>query len=434
MSSSGDTSRSRELFEQATQFLAGGVASSLHRGPQEEYPIYIERGLGSKVFDVDGNSYIDYVGGFGPLILGYCPATVNDAIREQLERGTQFAAPNGMLNSVSQQLTEIIPCAEVVAFQNTGTEANMLAFRLVRGFTGKAKILKFEGHFHGWADEQLVSHAPASLEIMGPREDPVPVLGSAGQHPRSAEDIVLVPWNDLELLEAKLAQHRDELAAVITEPIMFNSEVVFPEPGFLEGLRELCTRFGVLLIFDEVITGFRLALGGAQEFFEVVPDLCVVSKAMAGGYPIACVAGRRDIMETAVLHQGTFNANPVSVAACNATIQELKRPGVYERMDALTARLVEGISAAAERHGVVLHCDGVRSAWQLAFGIRGRMKDFRDTFGVDKAAYRKLRTVCLRDGVRLHPTRGRLYNSLAHTEEDIESTIAVIDRVLEEEF
>jgi glutamate-1-semialdehyde 2,1-aminomutase len=434
MSATGNTHRSKELFEQATQFLAGGVASSLHRGPQEEYPIYIERGLGSKVFDVDGNAYIDYVGGYGPLILGYCPSAVDEAIREQLTKGTQFAAPHSLLNSVSQKLTEIIPCAEVVAYQNTGTEAVMLAYRLVRGYTGKSKILKFEGHFHGWADEQLISHAPASLEIMGPREDPVPVLGSVGQHPRSAEDIILVPWNDLELLEEKLARHRDELAGVITEPIMFNAEVVFPEPGFLESLRELTARFEIPLIFDEVITGFRLALGGAQEYFKVVPDLCVVSKAMAGGYPIASVAGRRDIMETGVLHQGTFNANPISVAACHATIQELRRPGVYERMDALTERLVRGITTAAERHDVVLHCDGIRAAWQLAFGIRGRMKDFRDTFRVDKPAYQKLRQACLRHGVRLHPSRGRLYNSLAHTEQDIDSTIAVIERVLEDEF
>jgi glutamate-1-semialdehyde 2,1-aminomutase len=209
---------------------------------------------------------------------------------------------------------------------------------------------------------------------------------------------------------------------------------VFPEPGFLEGLRELTSRYQVPLIFDEVITGFRLALGGAQEYFKVLPNLCILSKAMAGGYPIACVAGRRDIMEMEVLHQGTFNANPISIAACHATIGELRRSGVYERMDALTAKLVEGINRAASERGVALHCDGIRSVWQLAFGICGRMKDYRDTFRVDKPAYQRLRQACLDRGIRLHPSRGRLYNSIAHTEQDIDATIEVIRRVLEEEF
>jgi glutamate-1-semialdehyde 2,1-aminomutase len=434
MNTRGSTATSKTLFREAERLLPGGVASNLHKGPQEEYALYIDHGCGSHVFDVDGNEYIDYMCGYGPLILGYCPPAVDEAVQEQLKKGTQFAAPHPLLNTVSRELVEIIPCAEVVAYQNTGTEANMLAFRLVRGYTGKTKILKFEGHFHGWADEQVVSHAADSLKMMGPRTAPWPTLGSGGQHPRSTDDIVVIPWNDLELLERKLDQHRHELAAVFSEPVMFNSEVVFPEPGFLVGLRELTTRYRVPLVFDEVITGFRLALGGAQEYYGVVPDLCVVSKAMAGGYPIACVAGRRDIMETDVFHQGTFNANPISIAACHATIQELKRPGVYERMDALTARLLEGIGAAARKHAVPLYCDGIRSTWQLAFGIRGRLKDYRDTFRVDKPAYQKLRQACLSRGIRLHPSRGRLYNSLAHTEQDIETTVAAIESVLDEQF
>jgi glutamate-1-semialdehyde 2,1-aminomutase len=412
----------------------GGVASNLHIGPDEDFAQYIERGSGCRVWDVDGNEYIDFVGGFGPLILGYCPPAVDAAVKEQMSRGTQFAAPHPLLNVVSRELTELIPCADAVAYQNTGTEANMLAYRLVRGYTGKNKILKFEGHFHGWADEQVVSHAPGSLEMMGPRAAPRPTLGSVGQHPGSGDDLVIVPWNDLELLDTKLTQHRHELAAVFTEPIMFNAEIVFPEPGFLEGLRDLTTRHDVPLVFDEVITGFRLALGGAQEYYGVIPDLCVVSKAMAGGYPIACVAGRRDIMETDVFHQGTFNANPISVAACHATLGELKRPGVYEGMDALTARLIDGIGAAAKRHGIRLHCDGIRSVWQLAFGIDGRMKDYRDTFRVDKPAYRRFRQACLAKGIRLHPSRGRLYNSLAHSMDDVETAIDIIDGVLAEGF
>ncbi len=260
------TDKSKELFERAKESIVGGVASSLHKSEYEQYPIYIERGKGSKLYDVDGNEYIDYMAGFGPMILGYCPAAIGEAVIEQIAKGSQFAAPTESLNDVSKKLTEIIPCADLVSYQGTGTEANMVIFRMVRAYTGKDKIIKFEGHYHGWSDEEMISFAPDSIKMMGPRIKPWKTLGSAGQRVKAAEDILVLPWNDLALVKKTLKRQKHEIAAIITEPIMCNCEVVYPKPGYLEGLREVTAENDVLLIFDEIITGFRLSLGGAQEY------------------------------------------------------------------------------------------------------------------------------------------------------------------------
>jgi glutamate-1-semialdehyde 2,1-aminomutase len=211
---------------------------------------------------------------------------------------------------------------------------------------------------------------------------------------------------------------------------MLNCEPIMPQPGYLEGLREVTKKNDIVLIFDEVITGFRLALGGAQEYFGVLPDMCTFAKAVAGGYPLAGVAGRRDIMESGVHPVGTFNGNPMVIAACRATIKELERPDIYQHMDRITRRLIEGVTEVASHKGIVLHCSGVASAWWLQFGISEPLIDYRDTFKVDKARYQKLRGLCLERGVRLHPTRGRFYTSAAHTDEDVDRTIEVVREAL----
>jgi glutamate-1-semialdehyde 2,1-aminomutase len=422
--------RSIELFQQAKQYFVGGVASSLHKAKTDKHPIYIEKGKGSKVWDIDGNEYIDYVGGFGPLILGYCPTAVDEAVIEQIHRGTVFAAPNELLNKVSEKLINAVPCAGIVAYQSTGTEANMLAFRIARAFTGKNKIVRFEGHYHGWSDEQLVSNAPDSLSIMGPRNKPWRVMGSPGQLFRASEDIIVLPWNDPDLLETVFRRHGQEIAAVITEPVMCNCEVVYPKPGFLEALRSLTKDHEVLLIFDEVITGFRLSLGGAQEYFKVTPDLAVFGKAMAGGYPLSSVMGGKEIMESGVKPRGTFNANPLSIAACFATLTELEKPGVYNRIADTSREILNGIRTIAGKKQIPLYCDGEGSIWQIAFGIENRLADYRETFSVDKLTYQKLKQECFKRGLRLHPFRGRLYTSAAHTPEDIDRTLEIIEDAL----
>ena len=242
----------------------------------------MEYGKGSKIYDIDGNEYIDYLGGYGPMILGYCPPCVGEAMIEQISKGSQFAAPNQLLNEVSEKLVEHIPCADLVSYQSSGTEAVMLAFRLVRAYTGKSKIVKCEGHYHGWSDEKMVSLGPDSLKLMGPRNRPWKTMGSAGQREKALEEIIVLPWNDLEIVKTIIKKQGHEIAAIILEPIMCNCEPVFPKPGYLEGLRELTAENDVMLIFDEVITGFRISLGGAQEFCKVTPDLCTFGKALAG--------------------------------------------------------------------------------------------------------------------------------------------------------
>ena len=428
------TEKSKALFEQAKKVLVGGVASALHKAEWEEYPIYIERGRGSRVYDVDGNEYIDYMGGFGPIILGYSSPAVDAAVIEQIALGNQFAAPYELLNRLSQRLVDIIPCAQLVSYQCTGTEANMLNFRLARAYTGKDKIVRFEGHYHGWSDEQLVSNAGLSLKMMGPRNRPWKTLGSPGQRAAAVDDIIVLPWNDLDLVRQVVKRQAHEIAAIITEPIMFNCEPVMPAPGFLEGLREITAENDILLIFDEVITGFRLALGGAQEFYGITPDLSTFAKAVGNGYPLAGVAGRREILEAGVHPVGTFNANPVVVAASVATLNELAHPGVYEHMAKITRCLTSGVNEIAQRRGVQLYCRGLASVWQIEFGISAPPTNYRDTLVVDKAAYARFRTLSLRRGIRFHPSRGRFYVSAAHTDEDVEATLEVVDEVLGEMY
>ncbi len=432
MSKKYKTKKSKEFFDEARKYLVNGLASDLHKSPFEEYPIYVDYGLGSKIYDVDGNEYIDYLCGYGPMILGYCPLSVCEAVKKQIDRGSQFASPYKILNEVSRKLVNTIPCAEMVAYQSTGTEANMLLFRLVRAYTGKEKIVKFEGHYHGWSDEEMVSFNADSLKLMGPRKKPWKTLGSAGQKMRSGEDIIVLPWNDIDLVKKAIERNGHEIAAVIMEPIMCNCEPVFPKPGYLKDLRELTAKNEVLLAFDEIITGFRLSLGGAQEYFQVMPDISTFGKAVAAGYPLAGVAGRRDILESDVHPVGTFNANPIVVAACKATLEELEKPGVYSRMATLTKKIVEGINAIAQKEKITLYCTSEGSIWQIVFGVSEGMNDYRDNFKVNKMAYNQFRKINLERGIRLHPSRGRQYLSTAHTDEDVDLTLVLFEEVFHE--
>jgi len=428
------TKTSKKLFLEALQYMVGGVASSLHKAEHEEYPVYAAYGKGSKFWDVDGNEYIDYMGSFGPSILGFSPPELNQAVFRQIEFGTHFALPTESLNQLSKRLIEIIPCAEMVGYQSTGTEANMVNFRLARSYTGKTKIIKFEGNFHGWADELAISVKPMSLKSMGPRNRPWKCLESVGQSDHAADDIIVLPWNDIDILEKTILRHKDEIAAVITEPVMYNAEPIKPLPGYLEAMRELTRDNDILLIFDEVITGFRIALGGAQEYYGVTPDLVSFAKAFAGGYPIAGVAGRKDILQSGVHPAGTFNANPLCVAAALATLEIISRPGTYDELQRIASRITEGVNELAAQYNVKLWCDNQVSIWQLSFGIDGPMRDFRDNFKVDKQTYLDFYKRCLDRGIRLHSGRGRFYISTAHTDEDVDQTLAVFSDVFKEMF
>jgi len=423
------TDRSESLFKEASNFIVGGVASKLHKAPYEKFPVYLERGVGSHLFDVDGNEYIDYVGGFGPMILGFSPKEVNEAVKAQVDLGSQFASPVEKLNSVSRMIIDALPCAERVTFQGTGTEAVMVALRFARAYTGKNKIIKFEGNYHGWSDEVYVSTDSDSIKMMGPRNMPWKTLGVAGQRLNTSDDVIVLPYNDLEIFENYVINHYQDLAAVILEPIMCNCEVVFPEEGYLLKLREITEKYNILLIFDEIITGFRLSLGGAQKYFGITPDLCTFGKAVAGGYPLAGVAGKRGIMESGVQPVGTFNANPIVLAACSATLNILKNENIYKQMQDITNSLVTGVQLLAKKYGITLYAQNAGSIWQMAFGIDEPLKDYRDNFLVNKKAYQDFRVQCRTKGINFHPSRGRFYTSAAHTKNDVDKTLEVIEEV-----
>ena len=424
------TEKSRELFRLTKNCLSGGVASSLHKSPREEYPIFIDHASGSRLYDVDGNEYIDYMGAFGPMILGYANPALNAAVAEQLKKGTHFAAPTESLKVLCEKLISYIPCAEKLSFQSTGTEAIMQAVQLARAFTGKEKIIKFEGHYHGWSEEMRVSVSAESESMLGTRISPWKILHSAGQRRAASDNVIVLPWNDLELVSKIVERQGQDIAAIVTEPFMCNAELTPPKPGYLEGLRELTAKNDIVLVFDEIITGFRFSLGGAQGLYGVTPDLATFAKAMAGGYPIACVAGRNEIMEAGVNAAGTFNANPLAVAASIETLDQLARPGVYEGMARITGMIVDGVNDIARRHGIKAYCMGEVSIWLLQFGIDGPLADFRDGFRkVDKERYQRFYAEALKRGVRLHPLRGRSYMSAAHNEQDVKDTLEVFEEV-----
>ncbi len=427
------TDQSKVIFEETKKYLSDGVASSFHKGEDEEYPICLERGKGSKVYDVDGNEYIDYVGAFGPMLLGYCPEQVNRAVIKQLEQGTQLAATTPELCRLAKKLIDIIPCAEIVSFQSSGTEANMHALRVARAFTGKKKVIKFEGQYHGWTDELKISIDADYLHELGPKHEPSRIFHSKGQRSETADDIIILPWNCLEILEDTLKKHSHEIAAIITEPIMLDSGPILPKEGYLEGMRELATKYNVVLIFDEVITGFRVALGGAQELYQVTPDMAVFAKAIASGYPLSAVTGKKEIMESGVHSSGTFNGNPISVAASLATLEALEDPEVYQQLDRLGKMLADGIKGLTEKYNKKIYSDSIGSIAILVFGMSESPEDFRDFIEkADVNGYVDFVRKAKDYGVRFTSKRGRLYLSTQHTEEDIQNTLKVVEQIFSE--
>lgn len=423
------TEKSKALFNETKKYLVDGVSSSFHKAHNEEYPVCMTHGKGAHMYDVDGNDYIDYVAGFGPMILGYAPEAVNAAVRDQLEKGSQFSAPTEDLCKLAKKLVDIIPCAEMVSFQSSGTEANMHAWRVARASTGKMKIVKFEGQYHGWTDEQKVTIGADNIDELGPKSNISRLMNTAGQRTHTADDIILAPWNDAETLESILKENKDDVAAVLMEPYMCDEGPILPKEGYLQQVKDMCEKYGALLIFDEVITGFRLSLGGAQQYFGVTPDLAVFGKAIAGGFSLSMICGRKELMEK-VHPSGTFNATPIAVAASLATIAELEKPGTYEKIDALGKKLTDGIKELGKKHGLKVYANHHNAICQMQIGIDRAPEDYRDCLmNVDQEAYDKLFLLARDYGIRLTSARGRIYLSTAHTEEDIDKTLEVFDYV-----
>jgi glutamate-1-semialdehyde 2,1-aminomutase len=414
--------RSRQAFERSIKTFAGGVGSAARIFPE---PFFIERGEGSHVIDLDGNEYIDYVIAFGPLILGHCPRVVVEAVENQLARGTMFAAGSELEFLVSEKVSELVPCIDLARFTCSGSEAIHFVLRLARAYTGRDKVIKFEGHYHGWLDDIYVSAKPSPP--LGLTNAPWKKRETPGQPENVADNLIVLPWNDLRAVEKTLEERGHEVAAIICEPAMFGNGGIAPLEGYLAGLRELTDRQGVVLVFDEVVTGFRLALGGAQEYFGVTPDLCVFGKGFAGGYPISGFGGRREIMELVatneVPHMGTFNSNPLCLAAALATLTELSRDGakVMKGISAMGATLRRGLDGLFEKHGFPMRTTGSDPIFVLT-SPAVELANYRDYLKLDFGLMQRFHTKMFEQGVWFM-RRGNMMLSAAHTEADIEQTL-----------
>jgi glutamate-1-semialdehyde 2,1-aminomutase len=426
--------QSASLLERARKVLAGGVSSEF-RKYNHPHAIFYTHGKGSRIYDVDENEYLDFTLSQGPLILGHSHPKVLEAVNEYSEKGQIFAGQHIKEVMLAELLHDIIPSAELMRFCLDGSEAVQTAFRVARAKTGRQKFLRFEGHYHGWMDNVCWGISAPSAQALGSRETPEVYPWSEGLPGTSKDEFIILPWNDLELFEKTVAERHQEIAAVITEPVMCNSGCVLPEKGYLEGLRRICSQYGIALIFDEVITGFRLSLGGAQKYFDIVPDLSVFAKAMGSGYPISAIVGKREWMsfieEARVIHAGTMNSSNPTVAAALATIQVLQSENPYERMFAYGKQLMEGLKAAAEKNGHQLLVQGPGPMFTIAFTTSDKVTEYRETFAFDKAKLNKFISGMHDNSIRIIG-RGLWYISAAHNEDDIKTAIKTAEKVLAE--
>lgn len=426
--------RSAELFASAQESIAGGVTSVV-RGTSAgwlPYPPVIQRGDGSHLYDVDENEYIDYVLGHGPLILGHRPRNVTQAVVEAiLEYGNMFALPYQMEQQVAEKIRDRFPSMELVKFSNSGSEASHYAVRLARALTGRDKIIKFEGQYHGWTDATEYSYHPA-VKDLGPRTSPRTIPAAAGIPMDSARLIITQPWNDADILRKTIRDHRGEIAAIITEPIMANCGVIPPMDGYLKFLRDITRENDILLIFDEVITGLRAARGGAQELYDIKPDITILAKALGAGFAVAAYGGTRAVMEPVardeILHAGTYNANVVAMSAASATLDELDKPGTYENLERVSAKLANGIQEIFERADIPCQVQRVASFFQIYFSPKP-IREYRDAAQyADLIKFRKFQVALRKRGVLMYPNGlGRWFVSTAHTNSDIEATLNAVE-------
>jgi glutamate-1-semialdehyde 2,1-aminomutase len=423
--------RSRQLLARARQSLAGGVSSPFRA--QAPVPLYFEDGCGCRLRDVDGNEYVDYALAWGPLILGHRHPAMVEALRRQAERPHLYGAQHELEFEVSERFQRAVPCAERVAFTSSGSEAVQAALRLARAATGRNLALKFEGHYHGWPDSVLISYHPSAEQSGDDPDRPNVALASRGQVPNAAENILVAPWNSVDAVERIFAARGNEIAAVITEPVLCNSGSLLPEAGYLAALRRLCTGNGALLIFDEVITGFRIGLEGAQGHYNVMPDLATFGKAMGGGVTLSAFAGRKEVLDLmcggGVAYGGTFNGNPLSLAGALATLDELSKENgePLRHANRMGERLQSRIRECARKRGVSLTITGFGAAFSIHFTRKASLKTYRDVLEDDAAMLKRFLLAALAEGVYLLPD-GRFYVSVVHREADIDETAAAIDR------
>lgn len=424
--------KSAQLLQRAQKVLAGGVSSEFRK---YAYPhaLFYTHGQGSRIYDVDGNEFLDFTLSQGPLILGHSHPKVLKAVEEYSSKGQLYAGQHIKEVELAEKLNKLIPSAELMRFSLDGSTAIQAAFRVARAVTGRKKFLRFEGHYHGWLDNVCWGLSTPSVESLGSKESPEVFPWTEGVPSNTREDFIIIPWNDADILKKTLDQHYKEIAAVITEPVMCNNGCILPEKGYLQKMRALCSQYDIALIFDEVITGFRLGIGGAQKYFGVTPDLSVFAKAMASGYPISAIVGKRTWMQvienSKVIHAGTMNTNNPTVAAALATIEVLESENPYDRMFNYGKQLIKGLNEAAKLSKQDLVVQGPGPMLNTAFTPLKKIKDYRDTLTFDKNKMKRFIAAMQDKGIRIIG-RGLWYISAAHKEEDIEQAIRTATEVL----
>ncbi|GGA41013.1 glutamate-1-semialdehyde 2,1-aminomutase 2 [Kroppenstedtia guangzhouensis] len=422
--------RSAAYFEEAKQVIPGGVNSPVRAFKNVGMsPVFIQRGEGSRIYDEDGNEYIDYICSWGPLILGHAHPVVVEAVTQAAARGTSFGIPTQMETKLARLVTQIVPGVESVRMVNSGTEATMSALRLARAYTKRNKILKFEGCYHGHSDSLLIK-AGSGVATLGLPDSPG-VPDNTGQH------TLTVPYNDLDSTRVAFQKFGHDIAAVIVEPVAGNMGVVPPEPGFLEGLRRLTHHYGSLLIFDEVMTGFRVDYHCAQGLFGIEPDLTTLGKVIGGGLPVGAYGGKREIMEMVapmgpVYQAGTLSGNPIAMAAGHATLMEMGKPGAYEYLEQRAIRLEEGLKQNAEEAGIPHHINRIGSMICLFF-TDVRVTSYEHAKQADTEMFARYFKGMMEQGISLPPSQFEgMFISTAHTEEDIERTLEASRHVMKQ--
>ena len=419
---------SRKLFRQAQKYLPGGVDSPVRAFKAVGgTPPFIVKGQGSRIYDADGNEFIDYVGSWGPLVLGHAHPLVVKALKQAVERGTSYGAPTELEITLAKMISSAMPSMEMMRFVSSGTEAAMSALRLARAFTRRDKIVKFAGGYHGHADG-LLAKGGSGLATLG-------IPDSPGVPLSYAQNTLVAPYNNAGAVAQIFGRYPEEIAAVIVEPVAANMGVVTPHPGFLTGLRDLTTKFGALLIFDEVITGFRLAYGGAQALYGVTPDLTCLGKIIGGGLPVGAYGGRRRIMEMVaplgpVYQAGTLSGNPLVMTAGIETLKVLRQPGVYQQLEAKSSALAEGIAKAAAEAGINLYIGRVASLLTVFFSAK-QVVDYDSARQADTKLFARFFQNLLSAGIYWSPSQFEAaFISLAHTDEDIQLTLGAVNKAL----
>lgn len=434
-----ETARSEQAYAAAERLIAGGVNSGA-RGPDAGWipsPPVATRGAGPEVWDVDGNHYIDHLLALGPMIHGHAHPEMTQAVSDAIhDIGTMFALPYELEAEAAKLIVDAVPSVELVRFSNSGTEAVLHATRIARAATERSIVVRFEGQYHGWADQLEWSHHPP-LDQAGPRMHPNALPGSLGIPAAFGSALAVLPWNDIEAVERFMAERGDKVAAILTEPIMGNTGVITPNLGYLERLRTLTTEHGALLIFDEVITGFRVGLGGAQGRYGVTPDLTTMAKALGGGFPVSAIGGRRDVMELVadgrVLHAGTYNASTVAIAAVKMSLEIMGRPGTYERLFAVANRLQLGLGQILTDAGVAVQVQGVGPMFQLWL-TDAPVTNYREAAPVlNSRRYATLVRALLKRGVLVHPSNIELwFVSTVHTDQHVDHVLDAFQDAVKE--